>query len=259
MLEGRDFDARDDEKAAKVTIVNRTMARRIRATGRAPLGQRVRTFGEWRSIIGVVADARYRRVVEAMDDVYVPDRQATPPTNYLVLRGHAPPAELLALVRRSLKELDPSHAIANPATLNELRQRHTARNRFSLSLMLLFAAGAVVLAAAGIHSVIGESVAVRANEIAVKAALGASRGRLVKECMIRALRWVLLGEVAGIAVALFLSHSAADLLYTVSPKDPWVLSFVTLLVFAIACGAALRPAWSAVSKDARATLQSDLG
>ncbi len=70
--------------------------------------------------MGVVGDTRYRRVVEAMDDVYVPSRQASVPTNYVVLRDSAPAGELLALVRRTLKDLDPSQAIANPATLNKL-------------------------------------------------------------------------------------------------------------------------------------------
>ena len=118
---------------------------------------------------------------------------------------------------------------------------------------------AVLLDAAGMHSVVGESVTVRAKEIAIKNALGAGRGRLARECIGRALRWVLLGEVAGLAAAFFLAHAAADLLYQVSPADPWVLSGVTLLVFAVAGGAALVPAWFAVSADPRDALQSDLG
>ena len=259
LLSGRDFDARDDEAAPKTLIISRSLARRIRATGREPLGQRLRVFGEWRAVVGVVADARYRRVVEPMDDVYVPDRQASPPTNYLVLRGNAPTADLLALVRRTLKELDPSQAIAGAATLRELRERHTARSRFSLSMMLLFAFGAVLLAAAGIYSVIGESVAVRAKEIAVKTALGAGRGRLVRECIVQAMGIVLLGEMFGLAVAWLLGHASSNLLYTVSPADPSVWGFVTLLVFAVAVGAALVPAWIAVGRETREILRSDQG
>ncbi len=111
------------------------------------------------------------------------------------------------------------------------------------------------------HSVVGESVTVRTKEIAVKTALGAGRGRLVRECIGRALLWVLLGEAAGLVAAFFLARDASDLLYRVSPTptDPWVLGSVTLLVFAVAGGAALMPAWLAVSEDPRDALQGDLG
>ncbi|MBY0505169.1 MAG: ABC transporter permease [Bryobacteraceae bacterium] len=259
LLEGRDFDERDDEQTEKRVIISQSLARRMRASGHSPLGQRMRTFGAWRTVVGVVADARYRRVVEAMDDVYVPYRQAGAPTNYVVLRGSAPVDGLLSVARRVLKEIDSSQAIASPATLRELRQRQTARSRFSLSLMLLFAAGAVLLAAAGMHSVISESVTVRAKEIAVKSALGAGQRRLVAECVGRALRWAVLGEVAGMLLAFVLARALAEMLYQVSPSNPITLGSVGLLVLAVTAGAALAPAWMAVRQDPREALQSDLG
>ena len=253
LLSGRDVNERDTEDAPKVVVINRTLARRIRATGHEPLGQRMRVFGAWRQIVGVVADARYRRIVEAMDDVFVPYRQATAPTNYLAIRGTAPTAELLALVRRTLKEIDPALAIAGEATLGELLARHTARHRFNLSLMLLFAMGAIILAAAGIHSVIGESIAVRAREIAVKMALGAGRRRIISESIRQALIFVVLGEIVGVAAALFVGAAAADLLYAVTPSDPRVLVSVAALVFAVAA----IPAWVATNPGLRETLQAD--
>jgi predicted permease len=257
LLSGRDFNDRDVEDSEKVLIISRTLAGRIRATGREPLGQRLRVFGDWRKVVGVVADARYRRVVEAMDDIYVPDRQATPPTNYLVIRGTSPAADLLALVRRTLKDLDPAQAIAGEATLGQLLERNTARNRFNVSIMLLFAAGAILLAAAGIHSVIGETVAVRKKEIAVKTALGASRPRLVSESIRQSLAFVAAGELAGLVAALLLAHAASGLLYSVTPTDPAVLTTVTLFVFLTATLASLIPAWAATNQDTRATLQGD--
>lgn len=257
LIAGRDFDERDTEDAPKVAVINRTLARRIRSTGREPLGQRMRVFGAWRQIVGIVADARYRRVVESMDDVFVPYRQVNVPTNYLVVRGQAPAGELLALTRGALHEIDPAQAIAGEATLGELLDRHTSRPRFNLSIMLLFALGAIVLAAAGIHSVIGESVAVRAKEIAVKIALGAGRRRLIGESIHQALILVTLGELAGLAVALIVASSAAELLYSVTPSDPRVLLPVAALVFGVAALAAIIPAWSATNQGVRETLQAD--
>lgn len=257
LLEGRDFNEQDREDSPAALIISRSLAQRIRATGREPLGQRLRVFGAWRTVVGVVADARYRRVVQAMDDLYVPDRQATPPTNYLVLRGTAPTDDLLALVRRTLKEIDPNQAIAGEATLSELRGRNQARSRFNVSLMLLFAVGATLLAAAGVHSVIGESVAVRAKEIAVKLALGAGRRRLVGEFIRGALLYVTLGEVAGLIAALLLGTAAADLLYAVAPSDPLVMAGVALFVLSVAGLAAFVPAWIAAGQDPHANLQGD--
>ena len=255
LLEGRDFAEQDADAAEKVAVISRSLAQRMRAAGHPPIGERIRTFGGWHKIVGVVADARYRRVVQALDDVYVPYGQVNAPTNYLVLRGSVPAAELLALVRRTLKELDPRQAIAGEATLGQMLERHTARDRFNLLIMMLFAAGAVVLAAAGIHSVIAESVTMRAKEIAVKSALGAGRGRLVAEAICHALVFVLAGEVVGVVGALLLGRSAADLLYGVSASDPLVLGGVALMVFGVAALSSWMPAWIAAGRDPRASLQ----
>lgn len=257
LLAGRDFTEQDADESERVLIISESLAARARAAGYDPIGQRLRVFGAWRKVVGIVADSRYRRVVEKADDVYVPYRQANPPTNYLVLRGPAPPAELLALVRRTLKSIDPTQAIAGEATLGQMIERNTARSRFNVWILLLFASGALLLAAAGIHSVIRESVAVRSREIAIKNALGATRGRLVAEAIRGALLVVALGELAGLAGALYLGREAADLLYGVSAADPGVLLAVAGLVFLIAVVASFVPAWQAAGQDPRTGLQAE--
>ncbi len=257
LLAGRDFTEQDSEDSERVLIISQSLAARALAAGYDPLSQRLRVFGAWRKVVGIVADSRYRRVVEKADDVYVPYRQANPPTNYLVLRGPAPPAELLALVRRTLKSIDPTQAIAGEATLGQMIERNTARSRFNVWILLLFASGALLLAAAGIHSVIRESVAVRSREIAIKNALGATRTRLVAEAIRGALLVVALGELAGLAGALYLGRAAADLLYGVSAADPGVFLAVAALVFVIAAVASFVPAWLASGQDPRTGLQAE--
>ncbi len=257
LLSGRDFTERDDEAAEKVIIISRTLANRVRATGREPLGQRMRVSGAWRKIIGVTADTRYRRVVQPLDDVYVPHLQANPPTNYLVVRGPAPTAALAALIRKTLKEMDPNQAVAGEATLGELMARNTARPRFQVSLLLLFAAGAILLAAAGVHSVIGESVAVRAKEIALKIALGARRGHLVRESVQTTMLMVVAGTIVGLALAVAAGLAALDLLYGVTPSDARVLAPAALLVLTAALASATVPAWIAAGADARDALQGE--
>jgi len=257
LLAGRDFNDHDLEDSDTVAIVSESLARRIRAAGYDPILHRIRVFGAWRKIVGVTADARYRRVVQSADNVFVPYLQSAVPTNYLVLRGHVSSTELLSLVRRTLKEVDSTQAIAGEATLGDLIERNTARNRFNVSILILFAAGAILLAAAGIHSVVRESVTVRAKEIALRIALGAGRVRLVAQATQTALAWVLAGEFIGVAGAFLLGRTAADLLYGISPGDPTVLASVAVFMFAIAFVSSMIPAWIAAGQDPREGLQAD--
>ena len=256
LMAGRDFDDHDTPTSEKVAIVSESMAHRIRAAGRDPLLHRIQSLGEWRRIVGVTADARYRRVVQTADNVDVPYTQVRVPTNYLVLRGRVSAPELLALVRRTLKQVDPSEAIAGEATLGQLIDRNTAGSRFNVGILMLFVIGAVVLAAAGIHSVVRESVTVRAKEIALRLALGAGRWSLVWATTRRALLWVCIGELAGLTLALFLGRTAADLLYGIAPNDPVVLVSATAFLFVIASAASAIPAWIAASQDPRHALQN---
>ena len=131
------------------------------------------------------------------------------------------------------------------------------RNRFNVVVMMLFAFGGVLLAAAGIHSVVGESVAVRAKEMAVKTALGASRGLLLREAIWKVLLFVALGELAGVAMALVLGRVASDLLYLVSPGDPFLLFCIFVFVLVTSAIASLVPAWFATGKDPIGSLQAD--
>jgi putative ABC transport system permease protein len=257
LLEGRDFTERDTEREPLVVIISRSLAARIRAAGHEPLGQRLHTFGALRKVVGVAANARYRRIVQPLDDVYVPYRQVDTPTNYLVVRGRVTPGELLLLVRRTLREIAPGYAIAGEATLGQMVERHTSRDRFNLLLMMFFAAGAVVLAAAGIHSLVAESVAAREKELAIKSALGARRGLLAAEAVRPALLFASLGVIVGLAVALAIGHAAADLLYEVAPQDPFILGAVSFLVLAMAAVSSWTPAWLAAGRDPRPALQLD--
>lgn len=258
LLMGRDFSGHDSKEAEKVLVISESLSRRFRDAGLDPIGQRMGVFGEPRKVVGVVADARYRGIRQPGQDVYVPHWQIDmPTTNYLIVRGGAPPAELLSLVRRTLKELDANQAIGRETTLGELIDRNTARDRFNLMLLLLFAAGAIVLAVAGIHSVTRESVTARAKEIAVRIALGAQRGEVTARTASRLLLYVAGGTFLGVIVAIGLASTAEDLLYGISPKEPAILLSVVGFVLVIAVISSFFPAWNAAGKDPREQLLSD--
>jgi putative ABC transport system permease protein len=246
ILEGRDFDEHDTEDGEPVVIISRALAEHIRAAGRAPLGLRVRVGGSrWSKIVGVCSDARYRSVVQTGPDIFVPYLQAQPPTNYIVIRGTRPAQELAALVRRMLAALDPAQAVSGVATIGELIDRNTARHRFNMILLLWFGICAAILAASGIHSVIAGTTVLRRTEIAIKTALGARRPRLVRDVALRALVFVVAGEAIGIGSMALAAPLLANVLYSVSPRDPVVLVSAALFLFAVSLAAAARPAWIA--------------
>ncbi len=91
----------------------------------------------------------------------------------------------------------------------------------------------------------------------MKIALGAGRRRIISQSIRPALIFVALGEIAGLAAALFAGAAAADLLYAVTPSDPRVLAAVAAFVFGVAAMAAIIPAWGATNQRLRETLQAD--
>ena len=264
LLEGRDFDEHDTGDTEPVVIVSQALARRMRAEGFTLLGHRIRLglgCPGGCKVVGVSADARYRGVTQPGIDVYVPYLQASPPTNYIVVRGKQSAENLTALTRRTLAEIDPSQAVAGVATIGELIDRNTARHRFSMSLLLWFAVCAAVLAAMGVYSVTAEAMAARTREIAIRNALGARRGQLLRQMTAGALCFVLTGESLGAALICATGQSSgllnSGLLYEVSARDPRVLGSVAAFLFLVSLGAALGPAWFAAGSDPTASLRAE--
>ncbi len=254
---GRDFTPHDTGETEKVVIVSRSIARRFERAGRHPVGERMMVFDEVRRVIGTVADVRFRGVRQAGEDVYVPHTQVDTPTNYLIVRGNLPAGELASLVRETVRAVAPGQAIAAEATFGELADRNTARDRFHLMLLLVFAAGALLLAIAGVHSVTRETVSVRAKELAIRVAVGASRSRLAVETSRGILVWVAVGACVGLGLSLWMGRAAASLLYEVSHRDPLILAGSAAFVVAAAALSSFGPSWKAAGRDPRGQLLSD--
>jgi hypothetical protein len=257
LLEGRDFDEHDSSDGEPVVIISKVLAERIRKAGHSPLGHRLMLglgAPRWSKVIGVSADARYRNVTQSGADIFVPYLQAAQPTNYVVIRGTQPAQELAALVRRTLAEIDSNQAVAEVATMGELIDKNAARHRFNMLLLFWFGVCAAVLAAAGVYSVIVESMATRTREIAIRNALGAQRTRLVREMIARTLGFVLVGEVIGVVAVSSRGKIASGLLYGVSASDPVVLGVVAGFLFIVSLWAGFWPAWSAAGRDLKGVL-----
>jgi putative ABC transport system permease protein len=259
LLEGREFTDQDRENTAKVIIISKGLAQKMRSAGHEPVGTRVRlgrrNEGEWWTVVGVAANTRYRGVTVSDEDIYVCYLQTAIPVNYLVVRGRAPAGELAALVRKQVAALDSSQAVANVATIGELVRKNTARQRFNMTLLLSFGVAALFLTAAGVYSIIAEMVSLRTHEIAIRLALGADRVKLVRRLAGRTVGFVVIGEILGLLTALCLGRVLQGLLYGVQPRDPLIFTFALFCVLAVATGAAFIPAWIASGQNPRTLLR----
>jgi predicted permease len=253
LLEGREFSSHDREDTEKAVIVSSGLAQRMRRLGHQPVGTRIRlgTHGEgaWWKIVGVTGNTRYRGVTTRDEDIYVCYLQTGIPVNYLVIRGPATANQLTTLVRRQVAALDPNQAIANVATLKQLVDRDTARQRFNMDLLLTFGVTVLLLAAAGVYSVVAESVSVRTREIAIRLALGAERRTLTRHFVAGILRFVLIGEFLGLLTSLAAGRFLAGLLYAIGPRDPMVLTAVLAFLLVVSAFAASIPAWIAAGQE----------
>jgi len=179
------------------------------------------------------------------------------PVRYPVVRGSASAAELAELVRQEVARLDPMLAVGEVLTIGDLIERDTAELRFNMTLLLVFAVGAVLLAGAGVYSVVAEHVSERRKEIAIRIALGAVRSRLAARVVAATGLQVAAGALAGVLAVVALGPLAGDLLYSMAPDDPVVLTSVVAFVVAVSLVAAFVPAWTAAGREPRSVLQAD--
>jgi len=193
------------------------------------------------------------------DAVYVPASQWRFADNVmsLVVRARGDAAALAPAVRQAVWSIDKDQPIVRIATMDELVAASAAERRFALTLFEAFAIAALLLAAAGIYGVLAGSVAERTREIGVRAALGASRARIVTLVVRQGMMLTGLGVAIGVAAAAASSQAIAALLFGVSRLDPMTyLGVIALLcgVSAIACSV---PAWRAVRVDPATTLRAE--
>jgi predicted permease len=259
MLAGRDFDSRDQRSAPWVMAINQTLARRLEALGRDPLGAALTVNGTARQVIAIVADVKH----QALDDesgreFYIPYMQA--PSFFeeydLVVRA-ADPMLLVPSIREAIWNLDKDQAIGAPVALQEFIHRSLDSHRVMSWLLGGFAVTALLLAALGVYGVVGYRVAQRRREIALRIALGAPGWRVTSTVLRDALMFVGLGLVAGIPLALGTSVAVRSYLFDVEPRDVATLVAASAVVLIAATAAAYIPARLAPKVDPMLALRAE--
>jgi putative ABC transport system permease protein len=232
LVEGRDFRSTDIRTAPPVAIVNKALAERY-FPGTSALGKKM-----WRGprdrppleIIGVVENGRTDDLTRAAEpEIYLSFWQNGAFSKDLVIRTASDPRAVAGAVQRELRLVDPTVAVENVRTLDQIRRTSLASRTFAMQLLVGFSIVGTALTLVGIYGVISLSVASRRREIAIRAAVGAQRRDIRSLVFAEGFKLIAGGVVAGIAAALLLSGALRTFLYEVEPTDPVMLIAAGLL------------------------------
>jgi putative ABC transport system permease protein len=258
LLRGRYFTEQDRANTTPVIIINETMAQRMFPAGDA-LGRRIRSWRDenlLREIVGVVRDVRHFGLDDELRGiVYVPHTQDSWRSMALVVRTAGESAGSLGAIRQAIWSVDKDLAIAKVKTMSRTLAESVARPRFSMLLLGVFAAVALLLASVGIYGVMAYAVEQRTREIGVRMALGARGSDVLRMIVGHGMALALVGIAAGLAGAFALTRVMATLLYGVTATDPLTFALVPLLLAAVALLACYLPARRATKVDPMVALR----
>ena len=248
LLAGRSFTRQDTEGRPEVAIVNRAFAEKF-DMGDAVVGKRMaRGIGSDVEldieIVGLVADAHYSNVkVDPPPQFFLPIGQTSGlGSAVFYARTQSDPAALMRAIPPLVAEFDPNLPVENLATLERVSRQNIVIERMAGTLASLFAGLATVLAAVGLFGVLNFSMAQRSTELGLRAALGASPGKLKRMMLRHALVLAVLGIVIGTGLALVLGRLSAILLFGISPFEPIISLLAAVLLLAVVLLASYLPA-----------------
>jgi predicted permease len=263
VLKGRELTAQDAVLDPRAIVINEALARRD-FPNEDPIGHRY-AFGpddqgnpRWLEIVGVVGNVRqYRADQEPVPITYASFTSFPSRAQNLMIRTAGDPMRVAGEVRAALQSLDPSLPVSPPRTLDDVVGASLTQRRFNMTLLVVFAGIALVLAIAGIYGTVSYAVAQRTQEIGIRVALGASSREILRLVLFGALKPVIGGLAIGLVAAFALTRLLAGLVYGVSTTDP--LTFISLpaLLGVVAFLAGLFPALRATRVDPLDALRVD--
>jgi putative ABC transport system permease protein len=256
LLKGREFTDRDQKQAPGVIIVNQAFARKF-FPGEDPVGKHIKpgiSTDEddpvMREIVGIVADVRNRDLnSDLRPGFFVPHSQIPFSQMTIVVKTNGEPTSLVNAVQNEVHAMDRELPVFNVKTMDEYISASVAAPRFNATLLVIFAAVALILTIVGLYGVMSYSVAQRTNEIGIRMALGAQTGDVLRLIVSQGFKLVLLGLGIGLTAALALMKIISSLLFGVTTKDPLTFGAVAVLLAIIALLACYIPARRATRLD----------
>jgi putative ABC transport system permease protein len=262
LVSGRAFDERDRSGSQPVVIVSSGLARRVFGD-EDPVGRRLKLVNreqspEWRTIVGVVGNIRYNGLDDGYESaIYTPFSQTPFLWTYLMIRTAGDPAAMAGSVKAAIREVDAALSPAAVRPMTELVADSVAQPRVNATMVGIFAALALLLAAAGVHGLLSYSVEQRRHEIGVRVALGAKPRDVVRVVLGQTLRLAVAGVGLGLLGAYAFGRVMSGLLFEVSATDPATLAAVSGLLALVALAASYIPARGAMRVDPMAALRAE--
>ena len=260
---GRYFTADDNEHSPAVMVIDEGFARQY-FPNQDPIGKHIHigiidTAPEIIGIVGHVkhwgldtdGDSKHPIFAQAyMPFMQIPDMfWAGPPQTEVVVRTKGSPAALVPAIRQAVEKLNSENVIFEVKPMEEIVAESLAARQFSMILLSVFAALALLLSSIGIYGVISYVVGQRTHEIGIRMALGAQRGDVLRLMLGEGMKMALIGVAIGSAVALGLTHIMVQMLFGVSATDPVTFASVAIVLSAVALAACYIPARRAMRVD----------
>jgi len=249
LLQGRDFDERDQESASGVVIVNETMAQRY-WPGDNALGKRLKLTKGWLQVVGIAKDVKNRTLTEAPQPfLYLPLLQDYRSNMILVARTASDPEKMFHSIQTEVAALDPEVPMFDTRTLEEHIGVSLFLQRMAATLLSIFGLLAVSLAALGLYGVMAYAVSQRTRELGIRISVGAKRADILKLILGQGLILSIIGMVGGLTMALAVTRLSVHSLYGVSTADPLTFVVVAVMLLVVALAAAYLPARRAAKVD----------
>ena len=257
LLEGRHFTSDDVTDAPGVVIVNESAARTMFPGGEA-LGQFIENWSGDLEVVGVVADVKHQALeLSADNEIYFPMSQMGDfNTLDLVVRSDLPMATIAGPVSDAIRAIDATLPVEDYRGLESLVETSVSPRRFTLQILVAFAASALLLAGLGIYGVLSYSVTERVPEIGIRMALGASAEEVRRSVVGQTVGLAGLGVAIGVIVSLVGARLIGSLLYGVAPTDPLTFVVMVGILLLVALISDFIPAVRASRTDSAGALRS---
>ena len=278
LLRGRYLEPRDSRRAAHVAVIDEVLARSV-FPNEDPIGKNIAVpnmsaeasadLSQPMEIVGIVGHVNHwgldtDATAKVRNELYIPITQipeafmkVVASGSSFVVRTGTDPLAVLPSVRRAIAGTGNEQPVYSVRSMSDIVSDSVAGRRFSMLLLGIFAALALVLAAVGIYGVISYAVAQRTHEIGIRMALGASSGTVLRAVVAQSMLPVAVGVGIGLAASLVLTRLMANMLYGVRASDPATFGAVALLLAAVAAAAAVVPARRAVRIDPTIALRTE--
>jgi len=261
LIRGRFFTDQDRLGGQPVAVIDENLAEEYWPNEDA-LGKRIRNGNNqpWKTIVGIVAHVRHYQVVgdetssigtegSAKGVYYFPLYQENSSNFFLIARTNGDPTALAGTIRSAVHDVDPSQPVSDLRTMDQRITLSMGPRRSAVTLLSVFAAMALTLAAVGLFGLIRYNVIERTQEIGVRMAIGASRKDILRMVLGESLRLALLGVAGGLIAAFALTRVLSSLLYGVSATDPLTFAGTSVALTFVALLASWVPAWRATRVD----------